>query len=340
MIQRSGTLTRAIMSPLLAMAAILVSMSAALAEDRINCAYPYWFGFAPVPVAIEVGYFAEEGLEVETVFDNDRANVLPGLEIGDIDCTMRTIGEHMSRPLTADANLVVIGVIDVSVGADGVVGAPGIESVTDLIGKTFAGEINHPGTLMTAHALKQAGHSFDEVNVRLIATDDGQAVFEDPEVAALATWEPMMSEIVANTSRKGSKILLSSADFNGLITDVVIVNKSDYEANREKYAKFMRGIYRAVDLYNKDPEAFLAAAAPNYDVTPDQMKADLAGVYYTSYEDALEFFGVGGQAPKLKDVVAGLNDINVDLDLMDAPIAYEAMVDPTLTDGLFDGKTR
>ena len=340
MIPTSRTLTRTVVSSLLAVGAILVSMSAALAEDRIRCAYPYWFGFAPVPVAIELGYFAEEGLEVETVFDNDRANVMPGLEIGDIDCTMRTIGEHMSRPLTADSDLVVIGVIDVSVGADGVVGAPGIESVTDLIGKTFAGEINHPGTLMTAHALKQAGHSFDEVNVRLIATDDGQAVFEDPEVAAVATWEPMLSEIVANTSRKGSKVLLSSADFNGLITDVVIVNKSDYEANREKYAKFMRGIYRAVDLYNNDEAAFLAAAAPNYDVTPDLMKADLGGVYYTSYEDALEFFGVGGQAPKLKDVVAGLNDINVDLDLMDAPIAYEAMVDPTLTDGLFDGKTR
>ena len=340
MIPTSRTLTRTVISSLLAMATILVSMSAALAEDRIRCAYPYWFGFAPVPVAIELGYFAEEGLEVETVFDNDRANVMPGLEIGDLDCTMRTIGEHMSRPLTADSDLVVIGVIDVSVGADGVVGAPGIESVTDLIGKTFAGEINHPGTLMTAHALKQAGHSFDEVNVRLIATDDGQAVFEDPEVAAVATWEPMLSEIVANTSRKGSKVLLSSADFNGLITDVVIVNKSDYEANREKYAKFMRGIYRAVDLYNNDEAAFLAAAAPNYDVTPDLMKADLGGVYYTSYEDALEFFGIGGQPPKLKDVVAGLNDINVDLDLMDAPIVYEAIVDPTLTDGLFDGKTR
>ena len=51
-----------------------------------------------MPVAIELGYFAEEGLEVETVFDNDRANVMPELEIGDIDCTMRTIGEHMSRP--------------------------------------------------------------------------------------------------------------------------------------------------------------------------------------------------------------------------------------------------
>ena len=317
------------------------AMPTAQAEEGvIRCAYPYWFGFAPVPVAAAMGYFEEEGLEVTTVFDNDRANVYPGLEIGDLDCTMRTIGEHMSRPLAEDSNFVVIGVIDVSVGADGVVGAPDVNDVTDLIGRTFAGEINHPGTLMTAYALREAGHSFSEVNVRLINTDDSQAVFEDDEVAAVATWEPMMSEIVANTSREGSKILLSSKDFNGLITDVVIVNKEDYEADREKYAAFMRGIYRAVDLYNNDPAKFLEVAAPAYEVTPDVMEGDLAGVYYTSYEDALEYFGIGGQPAKLADVVNSLNEIQVELDLMDAPISMEAMSDPSLTDGLFDGKTR
>jgi NitT/TauT family transport system substrate-binding protein len=87
----------------------------------------------------------------------------------------------------------------------------------------------------------------------------------------------------------------------------------------------MRGIYRAVDLYNSDPEKFLEVAAPTYDVTPDQMKADLGGVYYTSYEDALEFFGVG-QDPKLKDVIDGLNAINVDLDLMDQALDYDTKV--------------
>jgi len=325
---------------ILGVAVIMLSWTTAHAGDVINCAYPYWFGFAPTHVAQNLGYFEEEGLEVTWVFENDRANVYPGLHGGDIDCTMRTIGEHMSRPLTADSNLVVIGVIDVSVGADGVIGAPGINSVTDLVGKVFAGEINHPGTVMTAYALKQAGHSLSDVDLRLIATDDGQAVFEDPEVAALATWEPMMSEIVANTSRKGSKILLSSKDFNGLITDVVIANKSSYENNREKYAKMMRGIYRAIDLYNSDPDKFLKTAAPTYDVTPDIMKGDLGGVYYTTYEDALEFFGIGGRKSKLKEVVDGLTDINIELDLMDAPSAYEVMVDPTLTDGLFDGHKR
>ena len=43
---------------------------------------------------------------------------------------------------------------------------------------------------------------------------------------------------------------------------------------------------------------------------------------------------------KLKDVVDGLTDINIELDLMDSPIAYEVMVDPTLTEGLFDGHKR
>ena len=71
-----------------------------------------------------------------------------------------------------------------------------------------------------------------------------------------------------------------------------------------------------------------------------QRAGDLGGVYYTTYEDALEFFGIGGEPPKLADVIESLNDINVDLDLMDAPINFDVMVDPTLTDGLFDGHKR
>lgn len=320
-------------------AGTLGSTAPALAEDVIRCVYPFWFGFAPVPVAIEMGYFAEEELEVQTVFDNDRANVLPAFETGDLDCTMRTIGEYMSRPRTPDTPGTVIGTIDVSVGADGVVAGPDINSVEDLVGKVFAGEINHPGTVMTQHALIQAGHSMDDVTLKLIATDDSIAVFEDPEVAAVATWEPMMSNIAENTSREGSKILLTSADFNGLITDVIIVHGDDLAANPEKYRKFLRGIYRAIDLYNNDPDAFLAAAAPAFDVTPEEMAADLGGVQYTSYEDSLEFLGTD-EPGRLGQIFSDLNAINLSLDLQDAELDYSAHVDGSIQAELFEGKTR
>lgn len=308
--------------------------------ELIRCVFPFWFGFAPVHVASELGYFEEEGLDVTTSFDNDRANVLPAMARGDLDCTMRTIGEHMSRPLDKDSNSTVIGTIDVSVGADGVVAAPDIDSVEDLVGKVFAGEINHPGTVMTQYALNELGYSMDDVEVRLINTDDSSAVFEDPEVAAVATWEPMMSNIVNNTSKEGSKILLSSADFNGLITDVIIVRSDDLTADPEKYEKFLRGIYRAIDLYNSDPEQFLEIAAPYFDVTPEEMAADLGGVEYTTYEDTLDFMGTPDSPGRLAQVFSDLNEINLQLDLQDTELSYEDYVDASLVQDLFEGETR
>ncbi|MFK7942238.1 MAG: ABC transporter substrate-binding protein [Paracoccaceae bacterium] len=323
----------------LVLAAALTAPAPAKAEDTINCVFPFWFGFAPVFVAQKEGFFEEEGLTVNTAFDNDRANVLPGLETGDIDCTMRTIGESMARPRTSETTGTVIGTIDISIGADGVVAGPGIDKVEDLIGKTFAGEINHPGTVLTQFALSKMGKSIKDLDIKLINTDDSVAVFEDDSIAAVATWEPMMSTIVKGTSRTGSKVLLSSADYEGLITDIIIVNTEDYMANPEKYAKFLRGIYRAIDLYVADPDKFIALSASEYSVPDAEMKEALAGVKYTTYEETLEYMPADGNG-KLKEVLDSFNEINMSLDLQDAPLPYAPYVDASILPGLFDGKKR
>jgi len=321
--------------------AIAVSpFSAANAADTINCVFPFWFGFAPVFVAQEEGYFAEEDLTVTTAFDNDRANVLPAMATGSIDCTMRTIGESMSRPRDADTTGTVIGTIDISVGADGVVAGPDIKSVLDLVGKTFAGEINHPGTVLVQHALAQQGKSIKDVTMKLIATDDSAAVFEDAGIAAVATWEPMMSSIVKGTSRTGAHILISSADYEGLITDVILARTEDYKANPEKWAKFLRGIYRAIDLYNKDADKFIAISAPKFSVPAAEMKEALAGVKYTSYEESAAYMPGSAGDGKLKEVFDAFNNINVSLDLQDGPLAYSPYVDGSLMPTLFDGHKR
>ena len=321
-------------------AATAFSTAPANAGDKINCIFPFWFGFAPVFVAQEEGYFSSEDLEVTTAFDNDRANVLPAMATGAIECTMRTIGESMSRPRQADTTGTIIGTIDISVGADGVVASGDIKSVEDLIGKTMPGEINHPGTTLVQHALAQMGKSIDDINIQLIATDDSAAVFEDPSVSAVATWEPMMGSIVRNSSREGTHVLLSSADYEGLITDVILVRTDDYQENPEKYAKFLRGIYRAIDLYNADPDKFIAISAPFFDTPADEMKEALAGVKYTSYEESVSYLPSASGDGKLKEVFDAFNDINVVLDLQDAPLQYRPYVDGAVLNGLFDGHTR
>ena len=309
------------------------------AEDTINCVFPFWFGFAPVFVADKKGYFAEEELTVTWAFDNDRANVLPALETGAIDCTMRTIGESMARPRTPETSGTIIGTIDISIGADGVVAGPGIESVEDLVGKTFAGEINHPGTVLTQYALNEKGLSISDLDIRLINTDDSIAVFEDESIAAVATWEPMLSQIVNNTSREGSKVLIDSGDYEGLITDIILVRTDDLQENPDKYAKFLRGIYRAIDDYMADPDDFIALSAPEYGVPEAEMKEALAGVKYTTYEETLIYMPESEDG-KLKEVFDSFNEINMSLDLQDAPLPYAPYIDGSLLQGLFDGHTR
>ncbi|WP_114389421.1 ABC transporter substrate-binding protein [Notoacmeibacter marinus] len=325
----------------LAIATTLWAMpSTAVAQDEIDCIFPFWFGFAPVFVAQEEGYFESEDLVVKTSFDNDRANVLPAMSNGSIDCTMRTIGETMSRPRTADTTGTVIGTIDISVGADGVVAAGDVQSVEDLVGKTLAGEINHPGTTLVQHALSEIGKSIKDVNIQLIATDDSAAVFEDESVSAVATWEPMMSSIVRSSSREGAHLLLTSADYEGLITDVIIVRTEDLEENPDKYAKFLRGIYRAIDLYKTDPDRFIEISAPFFDTPAAEMKASLEGVKYTSYEESQSYLpGADGEG-KLKEVFDAFNKINIALDLQDGPLEYQPFVDGSLLDGLFDDVER
>ncbi|MDA1155305.1 MAG: ABC transporter substrate-binding protein [Proteobacteria bacterium] len=338
--QAIGQAAQRVLKPACIGAALLASASAAQARDEIKCIFPFWFGNAPIFVAQAEGYFDSEGLDVTTAFDNDRANVLPAMASGAIDCTIRTLGEEMSRPRRADTTGKVIGTIDISVGADGVVAPGDIQTVADLIGKKFAGEINHPGTVLVAHALNEMGLDFSDVDVQLIATDDAAAVFEDTSVAAVATWEPMMSSIVSGTSRDGAHILLSSADYEGLITDVIVVRTEDFEANPAKYAAFLRGIYRAIDLYISDPGRFVEIAAPAFDVPAAEMKEALVGVKFTSYEEAVAYMPSAAEPGKLAEIFDAFNEINVELDLQDAPLAYDSLVDGSLLNGLFDGKVR
>src|SRR5262245_36290954 len=89
------------------------SQNLGVQDDTINCAYPFWPGFAPVHLALQLGYFAEEGLTVTETFDDDRAHVMSALESGEIQCDMRPIGEHQGRPRTPQTQGTIIGTIDV-----------------------------------------------------------------------------------------------------------------------------------------------------------------------------------------------------------------------------------
>ena len=334
-------IARRTFAALLAGTALFSLAGTAAAADTIRILCPTWPGFAPVHAARDLGYFKEEGLEVEIKFEDDRANVMAAMERGDIDADMRTVGEHQGRPRDENTPGVIIGTIDQSLGGDGVIADASINSAADLKGKTIAAEINIPARLILQLKLKEAGLTLADLNIKDIATADTVAVFADSSISAIASYEPYMSQAIKTSGRDGSKILFSSKDTPGLITDIISVNRADLAANPEKYRKLLRGIYRAVDYANKNPDKYAELVAPNFNLTAQDIKDILAaGVKYTTYEEAAAYLGPKGGTGELHKIFDTVMQLNLTNGAADTALVATQQIDNSVIQDLFAGKTR
>lgn len=313
----------------------------AQAQERIRVLAPTWVGFAPALVAGDLGYYEAEGLEVDFRFEDDRANVLAAMERGDIDADMRTVGEHQGAPRTDDTPGIIIGTIDLSLGGDGVVVDGSIESVADLKGKLVAIEPNIPARLLLQMELKKAGLSLDDVELREIATADTIAVLADDSISAVGTYEPFLSQSLTAVPERNPKILVSSKDEPDLIIDIITAREDDLAENPEKYAAFLRAIYRAVDYFQKDPSGFAELAAPHYGLSASEVTEIIdTSLAYTSYEQSVEFLGTPDAPGTLHGFFDQIMELNLEFGAAETRLDAASEIDAGVLTGLFEGHTR
>ncbi len=296
-----------------ALTATLLTTAPAMADNTIRILCPTWSGYAPIFVAEDLGYFKAMGIKVDIKFDDERADVMAAMARGDIEMDLRTAGEYQGRPRDENTPGIIIGTIDESLGGDGVIAAGDIKSVADLKGKIVASELNIPGRLLLQLDLKKAGLTLKDVKLKEIATADTIAVFADPSVSAVVSYEPYMSQALKVDAARHPSEIVSSAQYPGYITDVIIVRADDLKANPQKYREFLEGIYKAVAYYNTDPAGFIKLAAPHYDLSPADFKASIDGTLtYTSLADTQGMIGAPGKPGTLYNVFDTLMGLNLE----------------------------
>ena len=266
--------------------------AAAGQPDQVTCMYPVWVGFGPVHLANALGYFEDEGITVTEILDDDMPNAVAAMERGDIDCYLRTVGEYQGLGRRADTQGIIIGTIDVSTGGDGWVADGSITSVCDLAGKTIAVEPNLPARLLIQMALKQeCDLSIRDTNLTDLAAADAIGAFADTSLAAVGTYEPVLSQVVSTHQDRGAHILVSSKDYDDLILDIIMVHTDELAANPEKYQKFLRAVYRAVDYFEANRAEAIPIIAAHFSITPEDFEATLPNFTYTTLEQSQELIG-------------------------------------------------
>lgn len=294
-------------------AMLAAASGAANSAETIRMLAPTWLGFAPVHVANDLGCFKDEGLEVDYKFEDDRSNVMAAYARGDIEVDMRTVGEHQGRPRDAATPGVIIGTIDESLGGDGVITDDTIKTVADLKGKTIAAEPNIPARLLLQMELKKAGMTLADVQIKDIATADTAAIFADSSIAAIASYEPFMSQAIKASGRAGARMFFSSKNYKGIIIDVITARQDDLAANPKKYASFLKCIYRAVDYSKAEPAKYAELAAAHYGLTAAEVTEILdTSLAYTTLADAKAYLGAAGAKGTLHDIFETVMQLNLE----------------------------
>jgi NitT/TauT family transport system substrate-binding protein len=299
--------------------------------DKITCMYPVWVGFGPVHLANELGYFKDEGITVEEILDDDMPNAVAAMERGDIDCYLRTVGEYQGLGRRKDTQGIIIGTIDLSTGGDGWAADQSITSVCDLKGKNIAVEPNLPARLIMQMALKkECNLSIKDTNLSDLAAADAIGAFSDTNLAAVGTYEPVLSQVVAAHQDRGAHIVASSKDYDDLILDIIMAHTDELKANPQKYVKFLRAIYRAVDYFNQHQEEAIPIIAAHFSITPEDFKATMPNFRYTPFEEALEKMGSADKEGRVYQVFRDAMDLNLEFGSSDVKLNPEEHIDPSI----------
>lgn len=312
-----------------------VAATAARADDKIRILCPTWSGYAPVFVAQDLGYFKTLGIDVNIKFEDERPNVLAAMARGDIEMDMRTVGEYQGKPRNSKTPDIIIGTIDQSLGGDGVIAPGDITSVEQLKGKTVASEPNIPGRLLLQLELKKKGMTLNDLSVKQIATADTVAVFTDPSIAAVVSYQPNLSQAIDKVPQRKPHVLISSAQYPGIIVDVIIVRQDDLKANPEKYKKFMIGIFKAIEYFKTNKAEFIKIAAPHFNLTPEDFAASIEGsVQYTDYKETAAYFGKPGAPGTLYEVFGEVMPLNLENGAADHDLKAADQIDSSIVAGV------
>ena len=191
---------------------------------------------------------------------------LRALSAGTLEGAGLTLDEVLSARARGLA-LRVVAVIDVSNGADVLLGSRAVGTLAALKGRRIGVDQSTTGAVMLDAALTRAGLTPADVRLVPLAINEQAQAWQNAQVDALVTYEPVRSQLRA----QGAQVLFSSADVPGLIIDVLAVRADVLPAHATALRALVAGLFRAQADWLRDPAAAAPLLAPRLRLPPAEV---------------------------------------------------------------------
>ncbi len=247
-----------------------------------------WIGLTPLFIALEKGFFKELNLKVDFKTFGANSDYVAAFLAGQLDALAPVTSEVVSLAAKGK-DLQIVLVEDTSIGGDGILARNHIESIEAFRGEKIAVDRGGVSHFFLLQVLKEAGLS--EANVTLINADPpaAAAAYQAGNVDIAVTYAPFMQQ--ANQAQPDGRIIYDSSKMPTAIVDVYAFDRAYVEANPQAIEAFVRGIFKGLDFLSSNREEALEIAAKQFEVTPEDLAADLEGIQLPGAEVNLEMLG-------------------------------------------------
>lgn len=271
------------------------------ASGTINVGINTWCGFAGLVYwnkGMKVNSdsnFAKDGLSVNISQADDFTAGKDAWKAGKYDVWYATAD---SFPVDVDGVKSLLPKIimqsDWSFGGDCIVVRPGINTVSDLKGKTVAYAEGSPSHTFLLWMLSANDMSSNEIKPVKVANGiDAAAAFKANKVDAAVCWAPDDQDCV--TAIPGSKVLINTKKASNIIADVIYVKDSFAQAHPKEIQALIKGWLSANAEINSSKVARKEAAklfAAGFGVSEQFAYEGIGNARLCTYGDNLNFFGL------------------------------------------------
>lgn len=175
-----------------------------------------WPGYEPLYLARELGYLNEN--EIRLVEYTSTSQVLKAYRNGLLDAAAVTLDEAILL-LSEGEDIRIVLAMDVSNGADVLLGQASVKSIYELRGKRIGLEHTALGAYFLSRLIET--NALEKKDITIVSLEAQQHVraFKEKQVDAIITFDPARSEIIES----GGHVLFGSNQLPGEIVDVLIV---------------------------------------------------------------------------------------------------------------------
>jgi NitT/TauT family transport system substrate-binding protein len=312
--------------------AVFAALVAALHAEPLKLGYSDWPGYTLFEVAKQKDWFKEAGVEVDLVWF-DYLPSLDAFSAGKIDGVCVVATDALVNGANG-AKSKLIALLDYSDGSDMVIGAPGINSITDLKGKKVGLEVTLVEHLLLLNALKANGMRQSDVELVNTPTNEIGQTLASGKVAAVAGWYPVSGQTLKAVA--GSKPIYTSADAKGLIYDVLAVNPASFAKRKADWEKIVKIYYKAVDyiLDKNTQEDAVKIMAAKVGADPAEYTKAVPGTKFLTLAEAKKAYKKGDGLDSVYGSMTTGNKFNLDNKVYKVSQKPESYLLPAVVEGL------